>query len=159
MFAQAFVHERVDPAGLFGHADGGSAMTSKALAQLFTDLGVLQSRSRPHCSNDNPFSESQFKTLKFGPTYPGSFANLEHAREFCRQFVTWYNYQHRHVGIALLTPYVVHNGLVEEKRDARRVVLHAAHDAHPERFVKGLPEPPAIKPVVYINAPEEAEAA
>jgi putative transposase len=159
MFAQAFVRESVDPKNLIVHADGGPAMTSKTLAQLFADLGVVQSRSRPHVSNDNPFIESHFKTLKFGPSYPGNFANLEQAREFCREFFDWYNNHHRHTGIALLTPADVHHGHVEQKREARRAVLHAAHNAHPERFVRGLPEPPSIEPVVYINRPQPAEAA
>jgi putative transposase len=159
MFAQAFIRENVDPKGLIVHADGGPAMTSKTLAQLFSDLGVAQSRSRPHVSNDNPFIESYFKTLKFGPTYPVYFANLEQAREFCRQFVCWYNNEHRHTGIALLTPADVHHGRVEQKREARRAVLHAAHSVHPERFVRGLPEPPSIETVVYINQPLSAEAA
>jgi putative transposase len=159
MFTQAFLREGVDPKSLIVHADGGPAMTSKTLAQLFSDLGIAQSRSRPHVSNDNPFIESHFKTLKYGPSYPAQFANLEQAREFCRQFFDWYNNQHRHTGIALLTPADVHHRRVEQKRDARRAVLHAAHSAHPERFVRGLPEPPSIEPVVYINQPQTAEAA
>jgi putative transposase len=110
-------------------------------------------------SNDNPVIESHFKTLKYGSSYPGHFDNLEQAREFCRQFFDWYNAEHHHTGIALLTPADVHHGRVEQKRDARRAVLHAAHSAHPERFVRGLPEPPSIEPVVYINQPEPAEAA
>jgi putative transposase len=153
MFTQAFVRENVDPKSLIVHADGGPAMTSRTLAQLFSDLGVAQSRSRPQVSNDNPFIESHF------PSYPGHFANLEQAREFCRQFFDWYNHQHRHTGIALLAPADVHCGRVEQKRDARRAVLRAAHSVHPERFVRGLPEPPSIEKVVYINEPQTAEAA
>ena len=133
-------------------------MTSKTLNQLFSDLGVQSSRSRPHCSNDNPFIEACNKTLKYGSTFPERFANIEQARDFCRQFFPWYNDQHRHTGIGLLTPADVHHGRVDEKRTARRAVLHAAHKAHPERFVRGLPEPPRLAPVVYINEPEAVGA-
>ena len=108
LFDFAITEQDVDTARLTVHADGGPSMTSKTLAQFFADLGITKSRSRPHISNDNPFSEAQFKTLKFGPTYPGHFANLQQAREFCRTFFAWYNDQHRHSGIALLTPADVH---------------------------------------------------
>ncbi len=154
LFAFAISQEGVDPKSLTVHADGGPSMTSKSLTQFFADLGVVKSRSRPHVSNDNPYSEAQFKTLKYGPTFPGNFANIEQARDFCRRFFTWYNDQHRHSGIALLTPSDVHNGLAEQRRDSRRAVLHTAQKAHPERFVHGLPEPPALQPIVFINPPE-----
>jgi putative transposase len=159
LFSTAIVRAGLDPARLTVHADGGSAMTSKNLAHLFADLGVTRSRSRPHVSNDNPYIESHFKTLKYGPSFPDHFANIEQARDFCRRFFAWYNMEHRHVGIALLTPRDVHYGRVGERRAARRTVLHTAFSEHPERFVRGCPEPPALASVVYINEPDPAQAA
>lgn len=156
LIAEAIEREGVNPRQLTIHADGGSAMTSRTLAQLYSDLGVTKSRSRPHVSNDNPFSEAQFKTLKYGPGFPPFFANIEQAREFCRVFFPWYNEQHRHSGIGLLTPSDVHHGLAETRTAARRNVLHAAWATHPERFVRGIPQPPTIAPVIYINRPEAA---
>jgi len=148
--------EGVDPANLTVHGDGGTAMTSKTLAQLFADLGVTKSRSRPHVSNDNPFIESHFKTLKYGSTFPGYFANIYQAQDFCRRFFAWYNGQHRHVGIALLTPEDVHRGRADERHGSRQSVLLEAWNQHPERFVRGMPLPPALAPVIYINPPERA---
>ena len=133
-------------------------MTSKTLTQLFADLGVVKSRSRPHVSNDNPFIESYYKTLKYCPTYPGTFANNEQARAYCRRFFAWYNAEHRHSGIALLTPEDVHRGRAAQRRNARRDVLHAAFARNPKRFVAGRPEPPALKPTVFINPPESIAA-
>ncbi len=159
LFSTAIARERVDASQLTVHADGGSAMTSKSLAHFFANLGVTRSRSRPHVSNDNPYIESHFKTLKYWPTYPGYFANIEQARDFCRRFFTWYNTEHRHVGIALLTPDDVHRNRVDDRRAARRNVLHAAFDEHPERFVRGQPEPPALASIAYINRPESTQAA
>ena len=159
LFSNAIAREQIDPTRLTVHADGGSAMTSKNLAHLFADLGVTRSRSRPHVSNDNPYIESHFKTLKYGPSYPGYFANLEQARDFCRRFFTWYNTQHRHSGIALLTPQDVHFGRVDERRAGRQRVLGKAFDQHPERFVRGLPRPPALQVTAYINRPDSVQAA
>jgi len=159
LFAFALAREGVDPTRLTVHADGGPAMTSKTLAQFFADLGVTKSRSRPHVSNDNPFSEAQFKTLKYGPMFPDHFANIQQARDFCRQFFPWYNDEHRHSGIALLTPADVHYGRAGQRRDARRVVLREAWQAHPERYVRGAPEPPTLQPIVFINRPEDIQAA
>jgi putative transposase len=156
MFDRAIAREGVDPSRLTVHADNGSSMTAKTVAQLFADLGVTKSHSRPHVSNDNAFSEAQFKTLKYGPTFPSYFANVHQAREYARLFVEWYNHHHRHSGIALLTPADVHRGLVDERRSERRVVLHAAWNDHPERFVRGKPEPPKLAPAVYINPPAVA---
>ena len=146
-FDRCIAREGVDPTQLTVHADNGSAMTSKTLAQLFADLGVTRSRSRPHVSNDNPMSEAQFKTLKYCPTYPGQFANIQQARDYCRRFFYWYNEQHRHSGIGLLTPHDVHNGHADERRNARRDVLSIAWANHPDRFVHGRPEPPTLPPV------------
>lgn len=158
LFIDAIAKERVDPTTLTVHSDGGTSMTSKTLTQLFADLGVVKSRSRPHVSNDNPFSESSFKTLKYCPTYPGAFANIEQARAWCRNFFAWYNAEHRHSAIALLTPGDVHRGRADQRRNQRREVLHAAYARNPERFVNGAPEPPAIRPTVFINPPESAAA-
>ena len=158
LFAETISKERVDPALLTVHSDGGTSMTSKTLTQLFADLGVVKSRSRPHVSNDNPFIESHYKTLKYCPTFPGSFANIEQARAYCRRFFAWYNVEHRHSGIALLTPEDVHRGRSEDRRNQRRVVLQAAYARNPSRFVKGTPEPPALAPTVFINPPEPIAA-
>lgn len=156
LFAAAVAREGVDPTRLTVHADGGPAMTSKTLAQFFADLGITKSRSRPHVSNDNPYSEAQFKTLKYVPTFPGHFANIQQARDYCRQLFSWYNDEHRHSGIALLTPSDVHHGYTGERREARRLVLLDAWKAHPERFVRGKPEPLKLAPIAYINQPEAA---
>jgi len=156
LFEQAIAQEGVDPKRLTVHADGGPSMTSKTLTQFFSDLGVIKSHSRPHVPNDNPHSEAQFKTLKYGPTFPGHFAHIQQGREFMRRFVAWYNHEHRHTGIALLTPADVHNGLVDQRRQDRARVLRAAWSAHPERFVRGIPEPPKLTSIAYINRPEAA---
>lgn len=154
LFAEAIFRENIDPQRLSVHADNGSAMTAKTLGQLFIDLNITRSHSRPHVSNDNPFSESQFKTLKYGPTYPERFASIAEARSWCGTFFTWYNERHHHTGLGLLTPAEVHAGLGEERRAARRHVLHAAYAAHSERFVRGMPQPPKLPTVVAINPPD-----
>lgn len=156
LFAVAIAREGVEPTRLTVHADGGPAMTSKTLTQFFADLGVTKSRSRPHVSNDNPYSEAQFKTLKYGPAFPRHFANIEQARDYCRRFFAWYNDHHRHSGIALLTPSDVHRGRSDERFAARQSVLHRAWSSHPERFVRGKPQPPRLASVAYINRPEAA---
>ena len=159
LFTVAIARENVDAKRLTVHSDGGSSMTSKLLTQLFADLGVTKSRSRPHVSNDNPYSEAQFKTLKYGPSFPSHFANIEQARAYFRDFVAWYNDDHRHSGLALMTPADVHRGRIEERRTARNAVLAAACVEHPERFVHGTPSAPELQPIVYINRPEDSEAA
>ena len=135
------------------HADRGSSMTSKSVALLLADLGVNKTHSRPHVSNDNPFSESQFKTLKYQPDFPDRFASKEQARSFCQAFFPWYNSQHHHTGIGLLTPETVHYGRTQQVIAARQNTLDAAYAAHPERFVNGPPTPPAIQQAVWINPP------
>ncbi len=130
-------------------------MTSRTVAQLLCDLGVDRSHSRPRVSNDNPFSEAQFKTLKYRPEFPDQFTSLEHARAHCQAFYRWYNHQHRHAGIAWHTPYDVHYGHTETVRAARADTLDAAYARHPERFVRKPPEPPAIPTTVWINQPQE----
>jgi putative transposase len=135
------------------HADRGTSMTSKPVALLLADLGITRTHSRPHVSNDNPFSEAQFKTLKYRPEFPDRFGSIEAARAFCQPFFAWYNTEHRHSGIGLLTPAMVHYGDADRVRAARQEILDAAYAAHPERFVRKLPEPPALPAAVWINPP------
>jgi putative transposase len=143
----------VEPGQLTIHADRGSSMRSKSVALLLADLGVTKTHSRPHVSNDNPYSESQFKTLKYCPQFPRRFGSIEDARLFCRSFFDYYNHEHRHSGIGLMTPAVVHHGRAEELTAARRQTLLEAHRAHPERFVRGTPQPPVLTPQAWINPP------
>jgi putative transposase len=117
------------------HADRGSSMTSKPVAFLLSDLGVTKTHSRPHVSDDNPFSESQFKTMKYRPEFPEHFGSIEDARAFCREFFAWYNTEHHHSGIGLLTPHVVHHGHADDVIQSRQVVLSDAYTRNPERFV------------------------
>jgi putative transposase len=135
------------------HADRGTSMTSKPVAFLLADLGVTKSHSRPHTSNDNPYSEAQFKTLKYRPDFPDRFGSIQDARAFCQDFFTWYNAEHRHSGIALLTPADVHHGRAEQIISARAAVLGSAYTAHPERFVRKHPEPPQLPDAAWINKP------
>ena len=137
------------------HADRGSSMKSKTVAQLLLDLRVVKTHSRPHVSNDNPYSESQFKTLKYRPEFPERFGCAEDARLFCRNFFTWYNTEHHHSGIGLMTPEVVHYGKAQHIWEERKHVLQAAASAHPERFVRKPPMPPALPTAVWINKPNK----
>jgi putative transposase len=132
-------------------------MTSKPVAFLLADLGVTQSHSRPHVSNDNPFSEAQFKTLKYRPDFPGRFGSIEESRLHCQGFFGWYNDEHRHNGLGLHTPADVHYGLAETVRDKRAGVLAAAYAEHPERFVRKPPEPPQLPASSWINQPNHPE--
>lgn len=141
------------------HSDRGGPMTAKSLALLFTDLGVKASLARPHTPDDNPFSEAQFKTAKYHPTFPQRFGCLLDARDWGQQFFDWYNYQHHHTGLGLMTPATVHFGQAQALLLQRRRVLHLAYAARPERFVKGLPEPPALPAAVWINPPQPGEKA
>jgi putative transposase len=136
------------------HADRGSAMTSKPVAWLLADLGITKTHSRPYTSDDNPFSEAQFKTLKYRPDFPERFGSLEDARAFCQTFFAWYNGEHRHAGIGLMTPAAVHEGRAATMRDARQQVLTTAYTAHPERFVRKPPQPPILPHAVWINPPK-----
>jgi len=138
------------------HADRGSSMTSKSVAFLFADLGVEKTHSRPHVSNDNPYSESQFKTMKYRPEFPGRFDSIEQARSFCREFFDWYNTEHRHTGIGLLTPEAMHHGRGPAITVQCARVLAAAFTARPDRFVRCLPHPPAQPIAAWINPPEDA---
>ena len=147
--------ERVARDQLTLHADRGSSMRSKAVALLLSDLGVTKTHSRPYTSTDNPFSEAQFKTLKYRPQFPSRFGSLQHARSFCGPFFGWYNTEHRHSGLAMLTPQDVHFGLVEQRLAKRTAVLAAAYAAHPERFPRGVPTPDIPPQAVWINKPVE----
>lgn len=140
------------------HADRGSSMTSKPVALLLADLGVTKTHSRPYISDDNPFSEAQFKTLKYRPDFPERFGSLADARVFCQAFFAWYNGEHRHSGIGLMTPAAVHDGRADTMRDARQQVLLSAYAAHPERFVRKPPQPPILPHAVWINPPKEPSA-
>lgn len=135
------------------HADRGTSMRSKLVAELLADLGVTKTHSRPHVSNDNPYSEAGFKTLKYRPDFPARFGSLEDARAYCVDFFAWYNTEHYHSGIGLQTPERVHYGLAQAVVNERAAVLAAAHAAHPERFVRGVPTPPALPTEVWINKP------
>jgi len=138
------------------HADRGSAMRSKTVKDLLKDLGVEKSYSRPHTPTDNPYSESEFKTMKYRPEYPQEFSGLAHSRRWTRAFVRWYNNEHHHNGLALMTPATVHYGQVEDVRARRQSALDAAYAAHPERFVSGRPTPPELPKEVWINQPKKS---
>lgn len=147
------------PAGqLTIHADRGTSMTSKPVALLLSDLGVTKSHSRPHVSNDNPYSEAQFKTLKYRPAFPERFGSLEDARGACVDFFDWYNLEHHHAGIGLLTPHDVHHGLAAGRVAQRALTLANAWEAHPERFPRGKPRPPAVPTAAWINRPNPVAA-
>jgi putative transposase len=141
------------------HADRGTSMTSKPVAFLLSDLGVTKTHSRPYTSTDNPYSEAHFKTLKYRPEFPQRFENIEQAREFCRDFFDWYNHEHRHSGIGLMTPAAVHYGQAKELHAARARVLEAAYARNPERFVHRPPVPPALPTAAWINKPNTKEVA
>jgi putative transposase len=144
----------IEPDQLTLHADRGSSMRSKTVAMLLADLGVTKTHSRPYTSTDNPYSEAQFKTLKYRPDFPDRFGSMEHGRGFCGDFFPWYNTEHRHWGLGLLTPHDVHYGLATAKIAKRDLVLAGAHAAHPERFPNGKPMPPALPKEVWINKPK-----
>ena len=158
LIAETCAKEKIQRDQLTIHADRGSAMKSKAVTYLLADLGITKTHSRPHVSDDNPYSEAQFKTLKYMPGFPDRFGSLEGARAFCVGFFAWYNLRHRHSGIAMLTPANVHSGAAEEVLKNRQVVLNAAYRAHPERFGR---MPVVRKPAaeVWINKPVPAAAA
>ena len=131
-------------------------MTSKPVAFLMAELGVTKTHSRPHVSNDNPYSEAQFKTLKYRPDYPERFGSQQDARSWARDFFYWYDYEHHHIALGLLTPADVHYGRAQAVIQQRQQVLKAAYQKHPERFVKGLPIPPQLPDAVWINPPKLA---
>jgi putative transposase len=145
----------IQPGQLTVHADRGAAPTSKTLRQKLSELGVVTSYSRPRVSNDNPFSEAHFRTLKYRPDYPDRFDGFQHGHEHCRGFFPWYNHEHRHEGIAMLTPAEVHFGRAAEVLGARQRVLDAAYAVRPERFVHGPPKVASLPEAVWINPPKE----
>jgi putative transposase len=147
------------PGQLTIHADRGSSMKSKPVALMMSDLGVTKTHSRPHVSNDNPYSEAQFKTMKYRPGFPERFGSLCDARAHCGDFFPWYNNEHHHGGLSMLTPNDVHFGLAEMRLAQRADVLAAAYAKHPERFPLGLPRPQALPTEVWINKPTTALAA
>ena len=157
LIAQATEQQAIEPNTLTVHADRGSSMTSKPVAFLLADLGVTKTHSRPYTSTDNPYSEAHFKTLKYRPGFPARFDSIEQARAFCRSFFDWYNQQHRHSGIGLMTPATVHHGQAEQTHAARGSVLDAAYAATPERFVRRPPRPPALPTAAWINKPTTEE--
>ncbi len=159
LISQAAEQQAIGREQLTVHADRGSSMRSKPVAFLLADLGVTKTHSRPHTSNDNPYSEAQFRTLKYRPAFPARFDSLEHARAFCREFFRWYNHDHRHSGIGLMAPATVHHGKAKQAHAARQTVLAAAYAARPERFVRGVPRPPTLPSAAWINKPDSEEVA
>ena len=145
--------EGIERGQLTIHADRGSSMTSKDVALLLADLGVTKTHSRPHVSNDNPYSEAQFKTMKYRPDFPDRFGAIQDSRRFCAGFFDWYNQRHRHSGIGMMTPGDVHHGRAELVRAKRAIILDRAYFTHPERFVRGKPAPLTVPGSAWINRP------
>jgi putative transposase len=157
LFKETCEKENVQPGEVTAHSDRGSPMKAKSTAEFMGDLGLTQSFSRPRVSNDNPFSESQFKTLKSRPEFPGQFGSLADARAFCQRFFDWYNNVHYHSSLGFLTPRSVHTGDFEGVLAQRQVILDQAYAAHPERFVRGRPSPKRPPERVWINKPQAVE--
>lgn len=147
----------IEPDHLTIHSDRGPSMTSKPVALLLSDLGVTKSHNRPYVSNDNPYSEAHFKTLKYCPQFPGRFGSIQDARSFCQQFFAWYNKEHRHSGIGLMTPEQVHYGLAQKVYEDRCKVLRSAYEKTPERFKGRVPKPHALPKAAWINKPENKD--
>lgn len=153
LIEQSCLKQNIESDQLTLHADRGSSMKSKVVAQLLVDLGVTKTHSRPQVSNDNPYSESQFKTLKYCPQFPDRFGSIEDARSFCQDFFPWYNKEHRHSGIALVTPEQVHYGIADGIVRQRAAVLQAAFERQPSRFKHKMPVPENLPKAVWINPP------
>jgi hypothetical protein len=158
LIAESCERQHIGPDQLIIHVDRGPSMTSQPVALLLATLGVVPSHSRPHVSDDNPFSEAQFKTLKYRPDFPARFGAYEDAETFCRRFFPWYNLEHRHGALGLMTPHDIHYGLGEAKWQQRVAVLRTAYAAHPERFPRGVPVPPPLPTAAWINKPPAAPA-
>jgi len=156
LIAETCSRQGIQPDQLTIHADRGSSMSSKPVAFLMADLGVTKTHSRPHVSNDNPYSEAQFKTLKYQPDYPERFGCQQDARFWAKDFFDWYDYEHHHSALGLLTPADVHYGRAQAVIQQRQQVLLAAYQKNPQRFVKGLPKPPQLPTAVWINPPKPA---
>jgi putative transposase len=157
LLADSTAKHGIDRDQLTLHADNGSSMASKPVAFLLADLEVTKTHSRPHVSNDNPYSESQFKTLKYRPDFPNSFGSIADARAFCQHFFTWYNTEHHHSGLGWHHPIDVHYGHAETVRAGRASTLSAAYARNPERFVRKHPEPPALPTASWINKPNHPD--
>jgi len=155
LIEQTLQRHDIEPGCLTVHADRGAPMTSKAVAFLLAGLGVTKTHSRPYVSNDNPYSESQFKTMKYRPEFPERFGCYQDAHRFCTEFFPWYNHEHHHSGLGYLTPYEVHYGLAEKRREHRAGVLKQAYEKNPQRFVRGLPNPALLPTAAWINKPKE----
>ena len=158
LIAETCAKQGIHPGQLILHSDRGSPMKSKPVSQLLVDLGIIKSHSRPHISDDNPFSEAHFKTLKYRPDYPDRFADLPHARHWGHSVFTWYNHDHYHSALGLLTPASVHYGWTDLVLSQRQQVLQAAYAAHPDRFVKGMPVALAPPQEVWINQPQQMQS-
>jgi putative transposase len=155
LIGETSARQGIEKGQLTIHADRGASMKSNLVAQLLANLGVTKTHSRPHVSDDNPFSESQFKTMKYRPDFPERFGSLEDARAFCQTFFEWYNREHRHSGIGYLTPEMVHYGQAKRVLNQRQIVLSAAFEKHPERFVNKHPQPASLPEAVWINPPQK----
>ena len=153
LIEQSCERQKIKKGELTIHADRGPSMIAKNVALLLSDLGVVKTHGRPHVSNDNPYSESHFKTLKYRPEFPERFGSLQDARSFLIDFFTWYNTMHHHSGLGLMTPFDVHYGLAGKRFAEREAILKKAFEATPERFVRGTPKPPALPKEVWINKP------
>ena len=156
LIAESCAKQGIELGQLTLHADRGSAMISKTVAQLLADLGVTKTHSRPYVSNDNPYSEAQFKTMKYRPGFPERFGSIQDARAWARTFFHWYHHEHHHSGLGLLTPATVHYDQAQIVLERRQKVLQAAYAAHPERFVRGEPKPPSLPTEVWINKPQSS---
>ena len=153
LIADTVARHDIEPGMLTLHADRGTSMRSKPVAALLVDLDIAKSHSRPYVSDDNPYSEAQFKTLKYRPEFPARFGCIEDARAHCQAFFAWYNTMHRHSGIAYMTPYNVHHGQAQQLRSVRQAALDDAFRAAPNRFKGRRPEPPALPTAAWINPP------
>lgn len=154
LIAETCAKQGIEPEQLTLHADRGSSMRSKLVAQLLADLGVTKTHSRPYTANDNPYSEAQFKTMKYRPDFPDRFGSLLDARSWARAFFDWYNHHHRHSSLGLMAPALVHYGQAPAVQLKRQQILQRTYAAHPERFVRGLPTPPPLPTEVWINKPQ-----
>jgi len=155
LIEQTIERHNICPGTLTMHADRGAPMRSKVVAFFLAELGVTKSHSRPYVSNDNPYSESQFKTMKYRPEFPDRFGCYQDAHRFCAEFFPWYNHEHHHSGLGYLTPYEVHWGLAQKRREQRAGVLQVAYQRNPQRFVHGMPKPALLPTAAWINKPKE----
>ena len=153
LIADSVARHDIEPGTLTLHAERGTSMRSKPVAALLVDLDIAKSHSRPYVSDDNPYCEAQFKTLKYRPDFPARFGCIEDARAHCQAFFAWYNAAHRHSGIGYMTPHSVHHGQAEQLRGVRQAVLDEAFLATPNRFKGRRPEPHSLPTAVWINPP------